>query len=76
MDRLSTSRTCQLFGSKAYVYKPPMQQETVARGRNAKHIDHCIGPGTISHHLGTRSAVVSIKDKNGSYRKRMHTNVM
>ena len=34
----------------------------VARGRKAKHIDHYIGPGTITSHLGTRSVVVTIKD--------------
>jgi hypothetical protein len=28
------------LGSKAYVYKPPMQQETISRGRKAKHMDH------------------------------------
>ncbi len=29
-------------GSKAYIYTPPTQQETIARGRKAKHIDHYI----------------------------------
>ena len=57
------------IGAKAYVYKPPTQQETIARGRKAKHIDHYIGPGTITSHLGTRSVVVTIKDKNGIERK-------
>jgi hypothetical protein len=52
------------IGSKAYVYKPPTQQETISRGRKAKHIDRYIGPGTISCHLGIRSVVVTIKDKN------------
>jgi hypothetical protein len=51
------------------LYKPPTQQETIARGRKAKHIDHYIGPGTITSHLGTRSVVVTIKDKNGIERK-------
>ena len=57
------------IGAKAYVYKPPTQQETIARGRKAKHIDHYIGPGTITSHLGTRSVVVTIKDKNGIERE-------
>ncbi len=46
------------IGAEAYIYKPPPQQETVNRGRRAKHIDHYIGPGRIVRHIGTRSAVV------------------
>jgi hypothetical protein len=58
-----------VVGSKAYIYKPPTQQETISRGRKAKHIDHYIGPGTISRHLGTRSVVVTIRDSNGIERE-------
>jgi hypothetical protein len=53
------------IGSRAYVYKPPTQQECISRGRKAKHIDHYIGPGTIVRHIGTRSVVVTIRDSNG-----------
>jgi hypothetical protein len=49
-------------GAEAYVYKPPSQQETIRKGRRAKHIDHYIGPGRIVKHIGTRSVVVVIKD--------------
>ncbi len=54
-------------GSKAYIYKPPTQQETIARGRKVKHIN--IGPGTITKHMGTRSVVVTIRDQNGIERE-------
>jgi hypothetical protein len=58
------------IGAKAYIYKPPAQQETISRGRKAKHIDHYVGPGTISRHLGTRSVVVvTIRDSNGKERE-------
>ena len=36
------------IGHIAYIYKPPTQAETIARGRKPKHIDHYIGPGTIT----------------------------
>ena len=36
------------IGHIAYIYKPPTQAETIARGRKAKHINHYIGPGTIT----------------------------
>ncbi len=57
------------IGAKAYIYKPSTQQETISRGRKAKHIDHYIGPGIISRHLGTRSVVVTIRDSNGKERE-------
>jgi len=57
------------IGSRAYVYKPPTQQESISRGRKAKHIDHYIGPGTIVRHIGTRSVVVTIRDSNGIERE-------
>jgi hypothetical protein len=57
------------IGAKVYIYKPPTQQETISRGRKAKHIDHYIGPGTVSRHLGTRSVVVTIRDSNGIERE-------
>jgi hypothetical protein len=44
-----------VIGHNAYFYKPPSMNETVTRGRRAKHIDHYVGPGTIIKHLGTRS---------------------
>jgi transposase InsO family protein len=46
------------IGHKDYVYKPPSMNETIARGRRAKHIDHYVGPGFIIKHIGTRSIVV------------------
>jgi hypothetical protein len=61
------------IGSKAYVYKPPTQQETISRGRKAKHIDHYIGPGTISRHLGTRSACSHDNKGQERERKRIST---
>ncbi len=33
------------IGAKAYIYKPPTQQETISRGRKAKHIHHYGYPG-------------------------------
>ena len=51
-------------GRKAFIYKPPTQAETIARGRKAKHIDHYIGPGTITSHLGTRSMVIRMNGRD------------
>ena len=50
-------------GRQAFIYKPPTQAETIARGRKAKHIDHYIGPGTITRHLGTRSMVIQMNGR-------------
>jgi hypothetical protein len=52
------------IGHIAYIYKPPTQAETIARGRKAKHIDHYIGPGTITSHMGTRSMVISLNGRD------------
>jgi hypothetical protein len=52
-----------VIGHDAYFYKPPSMNETVTRGRKAKHIDHYVGPGTIIKHLGTRSIVIRFKEK-------------
>jgi hypothetical protein len=51
------------IGHKAYFYKPPSMNETITRGRRAKHIDHYVGPGIIIKHIGTRSIVVRYKGK-------------
>ncbi len=51
------------IGRQAFIYKPPTQAETIARGRKAKHIDHYIGPGTIISHLGTRSMVIQMNGR-------------
>ena len=51
------------IGHKAYFYKPPSMNETIARGRRAKHIDHYVGPGIIIKHIGTRSIVIKYKEK-------------
>ena len=56
-------------GTKAYIYKPPTQQESIRRGRKVKHIDHYIGPGHILKHIGTRSVVIGIKDENNIVRE-------
>jgi hypothetical protein len=37
--------------------------ETITRGRRAKHIDHYVGPGTIMRHIGTRSIVIRYQEK-------------
>jgi hypothetical protein len=37
--------------------------ETITRGRRAKHIDHYVGPGTSTKHLGTRSIIIRFKEK-------------
>ena len=58
-----------IIGSRAYIYKPPSQNDTKIRGRKAKHIDHYIGPGKIIKHIGKRSAVVVINDSNGKPRE-------
>jgi len=51
-------------GRNAFIYKPPTQAETIARGRKAKHIDHYVGPGTITSHLGTRSMVIQMNGRD------------
>jgi hypothetical protein len=52
------------IGRKAFIYKPPTQAETISRGGKAKHIDHYIGPGTITSHIGTRSMVIRLNDRD------------
>ncbi len=52
------------IGRKAFTYKPLTQAETVSRGRKAKHVDHYIGPGTITSHIGTRSMVIRLNDRD------------
>jgi hypothetical protein len=52
------------IGHKTYVYKPPSMNETIARGKRAKHIDHYVGPGVIIKHIGTRSIVVRYNGKD------------
>ncbi len=49
---------------KAYFYKPPSMNETITRGRRAKHIDHYVGPGIITKHIGTRSMVIRYNGKD------------
>ncbi len=38
--------------------------ETITRGRRAKHIDHYIGPGIITKHIGTRSMVIRLNGRD------------
>jgi hypothetical protein len=52
------------IGKEAYLYKPPSMAETIARGRRAKHIDHYIGPGIITEHIGTRSMVIRLNGRD------------
>ena len=52
------------IGRNAFIYKPPTQAETISRGRKAKHIDHYIGPGIITSHIGTRSMVIRLNDRD------------
>jgi hypothetical protein len=52
-----------VIGHKAYFYKPPSMNETISRGRKAKHIDHYVGPGIIVRHIGTRSIVIKYHEK-------------
>jgi len=52
-----------VLGHKAYFYKPPSMNETISRGRKAKHIDHYVGPGIIVRHIGTRSIVIKYHEK-------------
>ena len=52
------------IGNQAYLYKPPSMAETIARGRRAKHIDHYVGPGVITKHIGTRSMVVRLNGRD------------
>jgi hypothetical protein len=33
--------------SKAYIYKPPTQQETISKGRKAKHTESCATTSTM-----------------------------
>jgi hypothetical protein len=54
------------IGHKAYFYKPPSMNETIARGRRAKHIDHYVGPGIIIKHIGTRSIVIKLATRAGT----------
>jgi hypothetical protein len=53
-----------VIGHKAYIYKPPSMNETINRGRRAKHIDHYVGPGIIIKHIGTRSMVIRYNGKD------------
>jgi hypothetical protein len=53
-----------VIGHKAYFYRPPSMNETITRGRRAKHIDHYVGPGIIIKHIGTRSIVIRYKEKH------------
>ncbi len=52
-----------VIDQKAYFYKPPSMNETITRGRRAKHIDHYVGPGIIMRHIGTRSIVIRYQEK-------------
>jgi hypothetical protein len=52
------------IGVEAYLYKPPSMAETITRGRRAKHIDHYIGPGIITKHIGTRSMVITLNGRD------------
>ena len=52
------------IGKEAYLYKPPSMAETIARGRRAKHIDHYIGPGIITKHIGTRSMSIRLNGRD------------
>ncbi len=63
------------IGKEAYLYKPPTMAETIARGRKAKHVDHYIGPGTITRHIRTRSVcnVVSLNGREFQRDARMIT---
>ena len=45
-------------GAKACFYKPPTIQDVERLGRKAKHIDHCVGPGTTKEIIGDRSFVI------------------
>ncbi len=38
--------------------------ETITRGRRVKHIDHYVGPGVITRHIGTRSMVIRLNGKH------------
>ncbi len=37
--------------------------DTIARGRRAKHIDHFVGPGLITRHIGTRLMVIPLNGR-------------
>jgi hypothetical protein len=45
-------------GAKAYFYKPPTIQDVERIGRKAKHLNHCVGPGTIKEIIGDRNFVI------------------
>jgi hypothetical protein len=53
-----------VIGQKSYFYKPPSMNETVTRGRRAKHIDHYVRPRIITKHIATRSIVIRYKEKD------------
>jgi hypothetical protein len=53
-----------IIGQNAYLYKPPSMNETITRGRRAKHIDHYVGPGVIMKHIGTRSVEIRYQGKD------------
>jgi hypothetical protein len=38
--------------------------ETITRDRKAKHMDHYVGPGVITRHIGTRSMVIRLNGKD------------
>jgi transposase InsO family protein len=45
-------------GAKACFYKPPTIKDVERLGRKAKHINHCVGPGTMKEIIGDRNFVI------------------
>ena len=50
-------------GAKVYFYRPPSVLDAIKKTRKAKHIDHYVGPGLITRHVGTRSMVITLNGR-------------
>jgi hypothetical protein len=62
------------WGRRQFIVLPTMA-ETITRGRRAKHIDHYIGPGIITKHIGTRSMVITLNGREFQRERRRNDHV-
>ncbi len=49
-----------VVGAKVYFYRPPSVLDVAKRTRKAKHIDHCVGPATITKKIGAQPLVPAL----------------
>jgi hypothetical protein len=53
-----------IIGQNANLYKPSSMNKTIAMSIRAKLIDHYLGPGVITKHIGARSRVIRYQGKD------------